>query len=139
MKKIKIFSLIISLIIIAFPIFVYSAPSPDTTNNKTGITYECGDGKTAGNCDFTDLVTATQRVVNIAVKYALFFSVIVIAYAGFRYMKSGDNPGERTKANEMLKKVAIGIAVIMSAWLIVNLITVELLGKNLETILENNQ
>jgi hypothetical protein len=115
-------------------------PSADTSAGKTGIVYECGDNTsssyTAGNCTFYDLVAATKKVINVAIEYALFFSVVVIAFAGFKYMKSGDNPGERKKANDMLKSVAIGIGWILAAWLIVTLITNTLLGSGINTFLK---
>lgn len=106
-------------------------PSPDT-----GITYECppeivNGVSVYGNCKFEDLIKAVQYITNKLVLFTLSFSVVVIAYAGYRYMISGDNPGERTKANEMLKKVAIGIFFILAAWLIVTLITNALVNKNL--------
>ncbi len=97
-------------------------PSAATAAKQTGITYQCGDGPTAGNCTFADFVTAAQNVVVFMRNIALMFSVVVIAYAGFKYMISGDNPKARGDANNMLQKGAIGIAVILGAWLIVHLI-----------------
>ncbi len=111
------------LVFFTSPFFVYSAPSQDTINKKTGITYECVDAKgIIGNCDFQDLLNAVKKVVDYAVGFTLFFSVIVIAWAGFKYMTSGDSAGERKKANDMLLSVAKGIVFILAAWLIVSLI-----------------
>lgn len=103
---------------------VTGAPPPP----NTGITYECPptpgpDGKPVyGNCTFQDLINAIQKALNWGRNFALTFSVIVLAYAGWKYMISGDRPAERSKANEMLRKVAIGIFLILAAWLIVTLI-----------------
>ncbi len=122
----KISAVLVSLLLFFIPIFTYSAPTLDTTAKKTGITYECQktvNGQVLpGECDFNDVIAATQRVVKFGVTFALGFSVIVIAYAGFNYMISGDNPGKRKDANSMLFKVAIGIIFILIAWLIVTLI-----------------
>ena len=107
---------------ILLPTFSYSAQSADTKAGKTGLVYECGDDKTAGECTFADLMAAVSKVVNFMITLALTLSVAVIAYAGFLYMKSGDNAGERTKANKMLQKSAIGIGLSLAAWLIVKLI-----------------
>ena len=98
-------------------------PSTATDAKQTGITYECGNGVTAGDCTFSDLVAATIKVTNFGAIFALSFSVVVIAYAGVKFMISGDFPAERTKAKSMLWKVVIGIIVILAAWLIVTLIT----------------
>lgn len=125
-QKIISFSLLSIFVFFTAPVFLYSAPTADTTSGKTGIVYECEtvvDGKVmAGECDFNDLVAAVRKVINWGTIFALQFSVVVIAFAGFRYMKSGDNAGERTKANEMLRKVVIGIFFILTAWVIVTLV-----------------
>ncbi len=94
---------------------------PAKSKADTGIVYECDHG-TDGECNFADLVAAVRKVINWGTIFALQFSVVVIAWAGFRYMKSGDNAGERTKANEMLRKVVIGIFFILTAWVIVTLV-----------------
>ena len=123
-KGLVIAGIVFLSIFITIPLFVSAQlnPSPATTDNKTGITYECGDGLTAGNCSFEDLIAATKRLTDFGTVFALEFSVVVIAWAGFKYMISGDNPGERKKANEMFQKVGLGILFILAAWLIISLI-----------------
>lgn len=127
-KKIsKFIGTFFTLVLLAMPMFLYSAESPDSIADRTGITYECVgkdiNGKDViGNCDFQDLLNAVKKVMDYAVGFTLFFSVVVIAYAGFKYMISGDNAGERKKANDMLFSVVKGIAFILAAWLIVSLI-----------------
>ncbi len=97
----------------------------------TGIVYVCNQGQAnEGDCTFNDLLAAVRKVINQGTIIALGFSVVVIAYAGYRYMISGSNPGERTKANKMLQSVAIGIFFVLAAWLIVNLITTSLLKED---------
>lgn len=111
-------------------------PSTQPTSANTGITYECVDSNGVyGNCSFDDLIRAVKRVVNAGTVFALAFSVVVIAYAGFIYMKSGDSAGERSKANAMFVKVGIGIAAILGAWLIVKLITDQLLTSEVKQYL----
>ena len=98
---------------------------------STGITSECTSGGSArpGDCTFQELINAIQNVVTWGRNFALMFSVVVLAYAGFKFMISGDYPAERTKAREMLRKVAVGIVLIMAAWFIVSLI-LKALGVN---------
>lgn len=134
-KKIGITIEIFFFILIVFlPVFTYAqATQPPVTSPPagTGITYECKEtvnGETVyGNCKFNDLITATIKLVKFGVTITLMLSVVVIAFAGSKYMISGDKPGERQKANEMLRKVAIGIVFILAAWLIVTLIANSLL------------
>ncbi|MEQ1561226.1 MAG: hypothetical protein ABL899_00720 [Nitrospira sp.] len=101
-------------------------PSKTGTGEISGITYQCVktvDGqKVYGDCGFNDLVEATNFVVRWGTGFALAFSFIVIAYAGFKYMISGGSTGELQKAKDILVKVAKGIGYILAAWLIVTLI-----------------
>ncbi len=102
-------------------------PTPGTMSDgphTNGIVTTCWKGGKPIPCEkFGDLIIAIQNTINFGVKFALAFSVVPIAIAGFLYLRSGDSPGDRTRANDMLKKVAIGIVVMLAAWLIVNLIT----------------
>lgn len=133
-KKIGGFVAILFLfIMLSFPLFIYAqngnteVQGPAQVQN-TGIVYDCANesatlGSRPGECTFQDLINAVKKVVNWATLFALSFSVVVIAVAGARYMMSGDNAGERTKANKMLFSVVKGIVFILAAWLIVTLIT----------------
>ncbi len=134
-KIISYVFLIVFVFTLFTPIVSYSQqPTPQSPNQvrdvsqdpakskaDTGIVYECDHG-TDGECNFNDLIEAVRKVINWGTIFALQFSVVVIAWAGFRYMKSGDNAGERTKANEMLWKVVVGIFFILTAWVIVTLL-----------------
>ena len=124
-KRISVIMVNISLILIfCMPIFSYAAAS--------GLTWECNAGP--GQCTFADLIAAVQNLVRQVSLLALGFSVIVIAYAGFLYMSSGGNPGERSKANKVLLSAVKGIILILIAWLIVTLIT-KGLGVTVDTFL----
>lgn len=138
-KRVSAFTVLLFLFTTMFlPVFVYSAPSPATDAGNTGITYECGDGVTAGECTFDDLLRAVNNVVDFMIKITLALSVVVIAYAGFRYMMYADNPGERAKTTKMFYSVAKGIFVILAAWLIVNLITNALLTDEVKNTIPLN-
>lgn len=131
-KAIGFGSLVVFITLFSLPVFV----SAQDSSPNTGITYECVQKDSAGNnvygnCGFTDLINATMRVVDWGIKFALAFSVVVIAYAGFNYMISGDNQSKRKEANQMLLKVFIGIAWMMAAWLVVTLIARALLSQQI--------
>ncbi len=120
-------SILFLLALFFLPTFAFAAPTQETQNNQTGITYECVDG----NCDFNDLIAAVRKVTNWGTLFALQFSVVVIAYAGFKYMISGDNASERAAANKMLISVVKGIVFILAAWLIVHLIVSSLVSTSI--------
>ncbi len=113
--SIQIIALLFSLVL---PVLAYA--------QGTGVVYECTSGR-PGECNYTELIAAVVRVINWLIIFTLQFSVVVIVYAGFNYMISGDNPGKRAEANKMLTKVVWGIFFVLAAWLIVNLIARTLL------------
>lgn len=121
---------------ISLPVFVSAQPQGPAQVQNTGIVYDCQNehanlASRPGECTFQDVLNAIKKVIDWATVFTLAFSVVVIAVAGGRLMISGDNAGERTKAREMLRKVAIGIIFILAAWLIVTLITNALLNSNI--------
>lgn len=83
-------------------------------------------------CEFSHIMETIKYLVDFAVGIALTFSVVIIAYAGWMYMSSGDNPGQRAFANKMLLSVVKGIVLVLGAWLIVNLILRSLTGTGLD-------
>ncbi len=111
------------------PMLAFSQGGPTGPNS---LTYECvtGSGASAvyGNCTYQDLINAVRNFTNQLTIYVLAFTVVPIAYAGFLFMTSGGNAGNRSKAKDMLFKVAIGIFFMLSAWLIVSLIANALLA-----------
>ncbi len=137
MKNFKINKILINVfvfaIVFALPLFVFAQTNPprSTPTPGTNLVYECQrqgpNGVIYGDCDYYNLVDAVKRVIDWLIIFTLEFSVVVIAYAGFKYMISGDNPGERAAANKMLTKAAIGIFFVLAAWLVVNLIARALL------------
>lgn len=117
---------VLSLVIFFPLISVVSAQTPDTgtTDQTSGITTYCvgNDGKDAPCNSFDELIGAVKTLVNFAVTFALSFSVVVLAVAGWTYMTSGGDPGKVKKAHEMFLSVAKGIFFVLAAWFIVNLI-----------------
>lgn len=143
-KKIHALTLLfLSIFIASFPIFLHAdtnQPADTSTPSNgqgitKGITYICNRGA-PGECTFQDVIEAIKHLVNWGITFALSFSVIIIAYAGYLYMISGDSPGERTKANKMFVSVGKGIFFALGAWLIVTLITGALLNGNINTFLK---
>lgn len=126
---------------VSVPLLAYAQSNDMTGGGKWfGITYDCGvqsDGKTQvyktdkgqklyGNCNYNDLIAAIKKTINVATMFALAFTVVILAYAGFKYLTSQGNPGKIGEANKMFWKVAEGIVYMLAAWLIVHFILVAL-------------
>ena len=92
---------------------------------NTGIVTSCW----GSNCDFNQLVSAVKKVIDAAFGLGLTFSVVVIAFAGFKYMTSEGNPAKLKEAHDMFFSVAKGIFFVLAAWLIVNLIMTALVDQ----------
>lgn len=131
--------IILSLVFfVSSPLFSFAQIDRSGGDSGTGLTYECkkivNGTDVYGECDYSDLILAVKKFFKVATPLALAFSVVVIAYAGFLYMKSGNNASQRTKANEMFIKIAWGVFFMLGAWVIVTLITDSLLNVNVNTL-----
>jgi len=71
---------------------------------------------------FGAVMEIAQRFVNLGVSLGIFFFVIILAWAGFLFMISSTNPESRSQAKKMLLNAAIGLMIILSAWLMVDFI-----------------
>ena len=104
-----------------------SSGNSDLKEGMFGITYVCvgtinGQTSEVPCSTFTQLIAAVKGIVGFATTLALSFSVVVIVYAGWKYMTSGGSPEKRSEANKMFQKVLWGIFWILGAWLVINLI-----------------
>jgi hypothetical protein len=126
----KISTGLVCVYLLLLPVFASAVgkgtPAPTTVPSeaeapKSALIYVCHDAA-PGECNFGDLLKAVDKIMNWGTIFALQFSVVVIAYAGYLYMLSEGNPGKLKEANDMFTKVAIGIAWIIGAWLVVSLI-----------------
>ena len=120
-NKIKILLPLIILFVILVPIFVNAEPI-----------IPCGgyaeDGKTPQPpCDFNMLMKLVNNIINWIIIISMPVAAGVFAWAGFTYMTTGISD-QKSYAKDMIQKVFIGFAVILSAWIIVNTITNTLLS-----------
>ena len=83
------------------------------------------------NCSVCDLVKLAQNIINAGIYISIFMSAVFFAYAGWLYVSSGfDDVGSVTKAKSIFKNVAIGLIVILGAWLIVDTLVSNLVEKD---------
>jgi len=70
----------------------------------------------------TNLKFAIANVVNIALGFLGILAVIIIMYAGFKWMTASGNEEQVTDARKMLIQAVIGLFIIMGAWVIINFV-----------------
>lgn len=79
-------------------------------------------------CGFGGVLAIIQNLVNFIIAISILFATIIIAWAGALYILSPTNPESRSTANKMLINAAIGILIVLSAWLIVDFVMKTLYG-----------
>src|SRR3989344_5935730 len=72
------------------------------------------------NCTICDIATLAQNVLNTGIYIAIFLSAVLFAWAGWKYVTAGGNPGKATQAREVFTNVLIGLAIILAGWLVVD-------------------
>lgn len=81
-------------------------------------------------CDFKDFVETLNGIINWIISIAGIIFTLTLVYAGFLYMLSGDNPGKKTEAVDMMWNTLKGFLFILTAWLIIYTILNVLIPEN---------
>lgn len=74
------------------------------------------------NCSFDELIETVLALFAELIKISLLVVSIAIAYAGWLYMTSGGDSGKRKQANKIFTNSAVGFIIVLSAFLIIELI-----------------
>lgn len=82
----------------------------------------CRGADAAKNCGFCDIGELAQNTINAGIYIAVFLSALLFAWAGWLYMTAGGEPGKASQARQIFWNVGVGLAIILAAWLIVDLI-----------------
>ena len=91
------------LLIISLPLVSFAALVPCDTN-----------------CGWKDLVTLAKNLLDFMVTITIPIAAICFAWAGWLYLSARGNPGQITKAHEIFLNVAIGLVIVLVAWLVVD-------------------
>lgn len=74
---------------------------------------------TGDDCGFNEFIQLLKNVFDLVVLLMIPFIAVILTYVGFLFITGGSNPAKRKKAAGILLKMAIGIVIILLAWLIV--------------------
>ena len=110
----------VALVSVCAPMSVFAQANAD----DVGIV-PCGNARDASGriikeCSFYDFVQLINNVINKLIWYSFPVAASVFAFAGIKMMLNPANPGARSESLGMMKKVFIGYAIILSAWLVVS-------------------
>jgi hypothetical protein len=75
-------------------------------------------GDTPDQCNFEAIMATINHALNWIVSMAGVIATITFAIAGAQMLFNPDNPGKRADAVEMFKKTAIGLIIVLAAWLL---------------------
>ncbi|HEY4511972.1 MAG TPA: pilin [Candidatus Paceibacterota bacterium] len=73
-------------------------------------------------CDFADLMIGLQRIIKFFFVVSVPITIIVVAWAGIKYLTAGGDTGKIGDAKKMFVPVFLGFLFIFTAWLIVSLL-----------------
>ena len=108
-----------TLILLFFLLSIFFvSPVYAATNGVTLGLFPCN----GPDCTFDSVLKLAQAIVNGVTIILLLISPLLIARAGYYYIMSAQNPGERKKANQMLLNIIIGLIIVLSGWTIITLI-----------------
>lgn len=68
------------------------------------------------------VLDTVQRGMNAAISFGILIFVIIMAWAGFQFIVSVTNPEARSHARGMLLNAAVGLLIVLSAWLMVDFV-----------------
>jgi phage shock protein PspC (stress-responsive transcriptional regulator) len=113
-KKKIIAGLLSTIVAIAFAMPAYlsaqAIPQPSTTDYGLVEFSDVGLGKT------TNLKRTIANIINIALGFLGVIAVVIIIYAGFKWMTAGGNEESVSAARKMLVQAIAGLVIIFLAW-----------------------
>ena len=112
------------------------APVHAATSNFLGpiIPPECNCEGAAGSVSSAPALGCalgvTQNVINFFISFACAVAALAFAYAGFLWILNPTNPEMRAQGRTMLINIAIGLAIVLSAWLIIDFVMKKIYNEN---------
>jgi len=118
----KIFTFCIVILIFTFLFFNFTQAANGGLVPCSGL-----------DCDFCDLFKLGENVFTFAIfNVALPIAVIFVIYGGFKIMTAGSSPEKVSEGRKIIQAAAIGILIVLLAWLFVDTILNILAGQELK-------
>lgn len=121
MKGMRRFSL---PLLVALVFFVSALPARAAANlplldpNFSIVPSQC----TACPCNYYGFLQLIQNLMNAGVALGLIAFSLALAYAGITIMLNPTSPEMRSTARSMLLNIAVGLVILLSAWLVVDFV-----------------
>jgi len=85
-----------------------------------------GDGEDP--CNFNFLVILVQKIINLAITIAPMLAAVAFAVAGFYYVTAAGDTGKIKQAHDIAIAGAVGLVIVLIAWILVKTIITTLGG-----------
>lgn len=118
MNRVRAFLILLGATALALPVSAYAADIPLLSPGWSLVPEACRSCP----CGLPGVLAIVQNLVNAGIGVAIVFCVIIMAWAGILFMTTPTNPEARSKANHMLINAAIGLMIVLSAWLMVDFV-----------------
>lgn len=105
---------------------------PDVSLAQAGGLIPC-DGPDCNTCDLAKLA---ENIINFIVQISFVVTALLFTYAGFLFFTAGADPGKIKNAKKIFTNTFVGIVIILSSWLIVNVIIATLTGQGVNPFTE---
>lgn len=114
-KYVMLTVLMMSLLFIPVVLF---AGEGDTSPEGAGVVACSGV-----DCDVESFFTTIQNVIKLLLQIGIAFVAVIFTVAGYTYLTAGGDSGKVQQAHNMFKNAAIGFIVMLTAFLLVELLT----------------
>ncbi len=118
MTLVRAFLILLGVVGVALPLGVHAADIPLLSPGWSLVPEVCR----ACPCGFAGVLAIVQNLMNAGIGVAIVFGTMIIAWAGFLYITTPANPEARGQASNMLINAAVGLLIVLSAWLIVDFV-----------------
>lgn len=113
------------LLIVGFGVFLIGVAPSFAQQRPQGDLLGLEYGQASGLPNEVDPRVATARIINIFLGLLGTIAVVLIVYAGFLWMTSAGSEDKVDKAKKILWTSVIGLAIILSAYMITSFVTRE--------------
>jgi hypothetical protein len=120
MRGMRRFPLVLSLLLVflAGALPAYAANFPLLDPNFSIVPAQC----TACPCNYYGFLQLIQNLMNAGVGLGIIAFSLALAYAGATIMLNPTSPEMRSTARSMLLNIAVGLVILLSAWLVVDFV-----------------
>ncbi|MFA5876870.1 MAG: pilin [Candidatus Paceibacterota bacterium] len=123
--------ILFSIALIVVPFFSFAAvqqdPSALLSGSGGGLVPQCE----GAFCRACDLIELSSNVINFAIAFSVIIATLMFAYAGILYVTAASKPEQVKKAHGVFVNVFVGLCIVLTAWLLVNITFSVLTGRGL--------